>query len=250
VIIYQAQKSEFLHDVHHRDIEEVILEAYRARVGHKVGPGEIKAWANSLTAMGKVMVDPAIPADCGVAIEYTIPQTAKRVDFLITGRNAERQPCLIIVELKQWTQAHKTPLDAVVTTAFKGGQQQVNHPSYQAWSYAALLENFNAAVEDHAIRLSPCAYLHNYDDPAGDLLDPFYAEHLHKAPLFLKGERERQKLREFIKTHVRHGDQGRTLYDIEGGRIRPSRGLMDAVAGMLNGNPEFILVDDQRPAVY
>lgn len=86
MIIYQTQKSGFLHDVHHRDIEEVIGEAFRARVGHKVSPGEVKAWANSLAAMGKVMIDPAIPADCGVAVEYTIPQTAKRVDFLITGK--------------------------------------------------------------------------------------------------------------------------------------------------------------------
>ncbi|MCC2638445.1 MAG: putative ATPase [Moraxellaceae bacterium] len=70
MIIYQAQKSEFLHDVHHRDIEEVILEAFRARTGHKVSPEEIKAWANSLTFMGKVMVDDDIPADCGVAIAY------------------------------------------------------------------------------------------------------------------------------------------------------------------------------------
>jgi hypothetical protein len=181
VIIYQAQKSEFLHDVHHRDIEDVILEAFLRRTGHKVSPEEIKAWANSLGFMGKVMVDDDIPADCGVAIEYTIPQTAKRVDFLITGKNAAQQPCLIIVELKQRTQAGKTPLDAVVTTQFKHGSKEVSHPSYQAWSYAALLDNFNEAVEDHQIRLSPCAYLHNYSDPAGDLLGPFYAEHIARA---------------------------------------------------------------------
>lgn len=246
MIIYQAQKSQFLHDLHHKDIEEVLLEAYRARTGHKVGEAEIKAWASSLTYMGKVMMDDGIPADCGVAIEYTIPQTSKRVDFLITGRNAEQKPCLIIVELKQWTAAHKTPLDAVVTTAFKGGPQQVSHPSYQAWSYAALLENFNEAVEDKAIRLSPCAYLHNYADPASELLDPFYAEHIARAPLFLKGDTERKKLQAFIKAHVRHGDKGQTLYDIEGGRIRPSRGLIDVLTGLLQGNPEFVLVDDQK----
>lgn len=189
MIIYQAQKSEFLHDVHHRDIEDVILEAFRARTGHKMSQQEIQAWAHSLGYMGKVMMDDDIPADCGVAIEYTIPQTAKRVDFLITGKNAEQQPCLIIVELKQWTQAGKTPLDAVVTTQFKHGSKAVSQPSchawsfaYQAWSYAALLENFNEAVEDHQIRLSPCAYLHNYSDPAGGLLDPFYAEHIARAP--------------------------------------------------------------------
>ncbi|HET8731253.1 MAG TPA: hypothetical protein VFM34_09115 [Moraxellaceae bacterium] len=54
MIIYQAQKTQFLHDVQQRDIEEVILEAYRARTGHKVGEAEIKAWASSLTYMGKV----------------------------------------------------------------------------------------------------------------------------------------------------------------------------------------------------
>lgn len=46
------------------------------------------------------------------------------------------------VELKPWIQAHKTPQDAVVTTAFKGGQQQVNHPSYwwmaRSWSLEVL----------------------------------------------------------------------------------------------------------------
>ncbi|HEX4869230.1 MAG TPA: DNA/RNA helicase domain-containing protein, partial [Moraxellaceae bacterium] len=246
MIIYQAQKSEFLHDVHHRDIEDVIGEAFRARVGHKVGPGEVKAWAHSLQAMSKVMVDPAIPADCGVAIEYTIPQTAKRVDFLITGTNADNKPCLIIVELKQWTWAQKTAMDGLVITQFQHGKKEVSHPSYQAWSYAALLESFNEAVEEGGIRLTPCAYLHNYADPADDLLDPFYGEHLARAPLFLHGEAERKRLRDFIKTHVRHGDKGRMLYDIEGGRIRPSRGLIDALTGLLNGNPEFVLVDDQK----
>lgn len=246
MIIYQAAKSEFLHDVQHRDIEEVILEAFHKRTGHKVSPEEVKSWANSLTYMGKVLVDDEIPADCGVAIEYTIPQTAKRVDFLITGKNAEQKPCLIIVELKQWEWAQKTALDAVVTTRFKHGSKEVSHPSYQAWSYAALLENFNEAVEEGDIRLSPCAYLHNYSDPAGDLLDPFYAEHIAKAPLFLKGEAERKKLRDFIKAHVRHGDKGQTLYEIEGGRIRPSRHLIDVIVGMLERNDGFVLIDDQK----
>ncbi|WP_238387954.1 hypothetical protein, partial [Pararcticibacter amylolyticus] len=35
------------------------------------------------------------------------------------------------------------------------------HPSYQAWSYAALLQDFNETVATDNIQLKPCAYLHN-----------------------------------------------------------------------------------------
>ena len=39
--------------------------------------------------MNNVLVDGEIPADAGVAIEYTIPQTAKRIDFILTGKDGE-----------------------------------------------------------------------------------------------------------------------------------------------------------------
>jgi len=246
VIIYQNQKSGFLHDVHHRDIEEVILEAFRAKTGGKVSREEIRSWANSLAYMGKVLVDDDIPDDCGVAIEYNIPQTAKRVDFLLTGKTAEQKDCVVIVELKQWESAQKTEKDGIVVTRFAKGSAEVSHPSYQAWSYAALLEGYNEAVYDGGIRLSPCAYLHNYSDHDGAICDPFYADHISRAPLFLKGEAERRRLQDFIKAHVRYGDKGQTLYAIEGGRIRPSKSLADGLVGLLNGNPEFVLIDDQK----
>jgi uncharacterized protein len=246
VIIYQNQKSGFLHDVHHCDIEEVIHQAFRERTGRKVSKEEVRSWASSLTYMSKVLVDGDIPDDCGVAIEYTIPQTAKRVDFLLTGKNAEQKDCLVIIELKQWDFAKKTEKDGIVETRFARGPAEVNHPSYQAWSYAALLEGYNEAVYDGGIRLSPCAYLHNYADAEGAICDSFYVEHIRRAPLFLKGEAERRRLQEFIKANVRYGDKGQILYVIEGGRIRPSKSLADALAGLMKGNPEFILIDDQK----
>ena len=116
-------------------------------------------------------------------------------------------------------------------------------PSYQAWSYAAYLEDFNTAVQDGDIRLQPCAYLHNYPRD-GQIDHPVYASHLRKAPLFL--ERERTLLQKFIREHVRHGDGRRTLYAIENGRIKPSRQLADSVGALMQGKPEFALIDDQK----
>lgn len=246
MIIYQADKRQFLKDVGGDDIESVVLNSYTKRTGKRVSRQEIRSWASSLAYMGKVLYDDTIPADCGVAIEYMIPQSSMRVDFLLTGTTEDGQGCVVVVELKQWDKVCKTSKDAIVSTRFAAGEQEVAHPSYQAWSYAALLKNFNEAVYSGGIELRPCAYLHNYPAAGGDINDPFYAEHVQRAPLFLSGDFERQRLRDFIKRHVRKGDQGKTLYEMEGGRIRPCKGLADSLLAMLNRSDDFVLIDDQK----
>lgn len=246
MIIYQALKKQFLDDVFRNDIEKVVFDAYWRKTGRKVAREEVRAWASSLVYMGKVLNDPGIDDDCGVAIEYNIPQTTKRIDFLITGRAANDKPCVVVVELKQWERAKRTDKDGVVVTRFARGEAEANHPSYQAWSYAALLTGFNEAVYAGGMELRPCAYLHNYPEHGVPLNDPFYADHVARAPMFLSGEAERKKLRAFIAQHVRAGDKASALYAIEQGKIRPSRSLADALLGLLRRQPEFVLVDDQK----
>lgn len=245
MIVYQATKDRFLDDTFKRDIHEVILESYRARTGRNVGRSEIASWRESLVCMAKVLNDEGIPGDAGIAIEYGIPQTAKRVDFILTGSCAEKNPNVIIVELKQWSVATRTQKDGVVITRLSGREQEVSHPSYQAWSYAALLNGFNEAVYDGDMSLQPCAYLHNYV-PDDVITHEAYSHYIEKAPVFLKGELERKKLRDFIKRYVKYGDKAGLLYKIENGRIRPSKTLVESLAGMIRGNQEFILIDDQK----
>lgn len=248
MIVYQETKAGFLRDALDRDIEEVVAAAYRKSTGAGVGRAELRSWRESLLCMAKVLRDPAIPDDAGVAIEYHLPQMSKRIDFIVSGRGETRAPQLVIVELKQWSAAAATEKDGVVSTWIGGGHQEVSHPSYQAWSYAALLRNFNEEVDEGSdVDLLPCAYLHNHP-PAGGVSDPRYAPWMERAPLFLKGEAERRRLRDFIARHVRHGDSGALLYRIEHGRIRPSKSLADSITRMLKGNTEFVLVDEQKVA--
>lgn len=245
MIVYQKRKDAFLEDAFRRDIETVILDAMKQRAGRMVGAAEVRAWKESLLCMAKVLNDDAIPDDAGVAIEYSIPQTAKRIDFILSGRDDHGTDRIVIVELKQWAEARRTEKDGIVVTRFAGGEQEVSHPSYQAWSYAALLEDFNDAVHTGGIRLEPCAYLHNYE-PDGVIDDPFYARYVERAPLFLRGDAERDKLRAFIRRWVRTGDRGDTIWRIDGGKIRPSKMLADSLVGMLEGKREFVLIDDQK----
>ncbi|MCK5771062.1 DNA/RNA helicase domain-containing protein [Algiphilus sp.] len=242
MFIYTADKQEFVAHVCDNVIEERILEGMRSQGLGGVGASEVRSWQNSLLYMKNVVDDDAIPNDAGVAIEYKIPQTAKRIDFILSGYGDKRQHNAVIVELKQWDRIATSEKDGIVRTAVGGGEREMLHPSYQAWTYAALLSDFNESVESENIALWPCAYLHNCS--ADEVRDKIYAQHLQRAPVFLRADSD--KLRRFISQHVRRGDQKQTLYLIDTGRIRPSKSLADHLAALMQGKREFLMIDDQK----
>lgn len=246
MIVYSSTKRNFVLDVTTNQIEKTILTSFVRELGHSTGKSEVASWRNSMLYMNNVIADPEIPDDAGVAIEYKIPQTTKRIDFILTGTSSENEKTAILIELKQWSDGISiTDKDGIVNTEFYG---EVNHPSYQIWSYAMLLKDYNSNVQDQVISLIPCAYLHNYNrnSDLGDTVieNDFYKEYLDKAPVFLRDDM--LSLQIFIKKFVKYGDKGIVLYAIENGKIRPSKALADSLSSMLDGNKEFILIDDQK----
>lgn len=247
MIIYRESKDQFLQHARYDDIAEVVLRSFRARIGHGVGSSEMNAWRNSLQEMSRVLEDLEIPPDAGVAIEYQVPSSTKRLDFVVVGEDPDGISKIVIIELKQWSRSRRTDKDGLVL-AHRGGRRgevEGPHPSYQAWSYACLLRDFSEPVQEGEFVLQPCAYLHNHPRD-GEIDHSFYDYYLKEAPLFLAQERAR--LQAFIRGHVRHGDRRNALYYIDRGRIKPSKILADHVAGLLEGRSEFVLVDDQKVA--
>ncbi len=245
MIVYQSTKQGFLKDAS-SGIEDIVRECVRKKLNIDVKPGssEYDSWKNSLgNAMHHVLNTDKIPDDSGVAIEYSIPRSKNRIDFLITGEDERGRERVVIIELKQWTDIQVTDKDAIVLTRFKQGPSEELHPSYQAWSYSTLLYGFNATVYEEGIGLEPCAYLHNHVD--NDVItNKFYDDYLKKAPPFFKGDKE--KLQDFIAQYVRYGEKKNTLYRIDQGEIRPSKNLADCLVSMMKGNQEFIMIDDQK----
>lgn len=243
MIVYLNTVENFCAEVNDNKIADIIGEKFRNRLGKGFSPAEERAWRNSMRCMQGVLSDEGIPRDAGVAIEFNIPQTSKRIDFIVTGYDSEEVRRAVVVELKQWQEVEATDEDAVVRTFLNGAIRSTAHPSYQAWTYAALLEDFNEAVRETPIRLGACAYLHECPDDS-DVKSEFYLEHLKLAPAFTKGEND--ALRAFIKKHLQRGDKGESMYHIEAGKIRPSKNLADSLVRLLAGNKEFVLVDDQK----
>ena len=246
MIIYSGSKKDFMTEVEEDTIAYSIRDSILAKMHRKTNDAEFRSWVNSLEYMYKVLNDPDIPSNSGIAIEYNLPNTAKRVDFLISGYDEYECGNVVVIELKQWEKLEKVDgLDGLVETYTAGANRRVVHPSYQAWTYAAMIRDYNEYVQNADVGLWPCAYLHNYlrveDDP---LDDQIYADYLEEAPAFTKGYVK--QLRDYIKRVVKAGDEGGLILEIDNGRIKPSKSLQDAIVGMLESNPEFNLIDDQK----
>lgn len=246
MLVYSGLKKDFLKSVEEDSIAEEIEETIYNKMHKKTARNEFRSWENSLEYMYKVLNDDTIPENSGIAIEYNIPQTSKRVDFIISGYGEKKDPNVIIIELKQWDKVDTVNgQDALVETFTGGAVRKVVHPSYQAWSYAAMIYDYNQNVQEGNIILHPCAFMHNYRKSNPEKLEENqYKEYVEDAPIFGRGEV--YKLREFIKKSVKTGDNKEVLYDIDNGRIRPSKSLQNTINSMLKGNQEFVMLDEQK----
>ncbi len=243
MIIYRATKKQFVEDVFNNTIADNIDSAFVEHLGRHTSPNEVRSWENSMQFMYKVVNTPELSDEAGVAIEYQIPLTARRIDFIISGLNAQKKEQMVIVELKQWEVAEPTQKPGIVTTRLQHGMTDLPHPSYQAWSYAYMLSNYNLTIQEEGVEISPCAYLHNYA-PDGMIDGQLYQEYVAKAPVFLKNDASR--LQEYILKHVKYCSPEDIIWKIDKGKLRPSKQLADSLTSMLKGNTEFVMIDDQK----
>ncbi len=247
MIIYENTKGGFVSDIRSGMIARRVQDEFeRHGISHN-NDAEFRAWANSLMYMRNVLDDEDIPNDVSLAIEYQIPLTSKRVDFLIAGKDAASNENVVVVELKQWEDSETTSRPDVVKAYTGGANRAVCHPCYQAYSYAKIIETFNEEIYRDGIRLHPCAFLHNYLEKNRTHIDnKHYREAIEAAPIFLQEDVD--KLRSFIKGYIREKDGVDLLMKIDHGKLKPAKALQDALTSMIRGNQEFYLIDEQKVA--
>ena len=247
MIVYSANKHLFVQDVRTGVIATKILDLLRKKGLNGGQEREFESWHNSMKFMRDIVDDSEIDDEVQIAIEYNIPQTSKRVDFILIGADARQKENIVIVELKQWSKAEVVDDDMhfSVRTFVANDKRIVCHPSYQAYSYSRFLNNYSQTIHEKDIRLIPCAYLHNYLPAYKPALSAdIYKEWYTTAPFFIMDEV--RQFNDFIKKYVtRKSAHGDLLYQIENGRIRPTKSLQDALSTMVRGTPVFDLLDEQ-----
>lgn len=244
MIIYESDKAQFMKYVEKGIIGDVVYDYYSKKVGN-IKASEILAWRNSLRNMYSVLNTDAIPNNAGIAIEYMLPYQYSRIDFIVTGKDNFNSDHVIIIELKQWTEAKAISDKHLVETYVGGGNRELIHPSYQAWSYAETLKEYNKTVQDDNIQLHPCSFLHNYVVIGNDALlnNEIYPE-ITDAPVFTRDDAK--NLQNFILKYIKSGDTNNIIFRIDSGKLKPSKSLQDSIAKMLEGNREFIMLDSQK----
>ena len=214
---------------------------------------QYRAWTNSLLYLSRELLLSNVKNDCGVLIEFKLPATSRRVDFIITGHDAHGDPGFVIIELKQWSDAEAiADMPGVVRANVAGvHREETNHPSYQAWSYRMFLDNMLDTVQANHLHSVACACMHNYDylglkkdklaiDPNEKLVQ--------ETPIF--GKHDGQALGQFINGTVGAGDGEKIMQLLADGKVVPSRGLADAICQMFDDvkSQAFTLIDEQKTA--
>ena len=247
MILYKSTVKEFRDTVDNNRIVEVIEKQFKDKMGRVAPEGEKRAWNNSMRFMETIVRKSQVADDCGILIEYNIPSTSKRIDFVIAGRDDSNNENFVIVELKQWSQAEATSKEDVVRAYVGQRNREVAHPSYQAYSYKKYLSDMNEAVYTEHITPVSCAYLHNYNKQNPEpLLQPQYQEVVKDTPMFFSEDAE--KLERFLKRYVGKGKGMDVLYKIENGKIAPSKKFVEYVSNIFDGNEVYTLLDEQKVA--
>ena len=244
--LYAGTTRDFVADATRNNIARRLESAFVEHFRHRPSPAEVRSWEESLARLGLV-VSSAKLTDHGIFLEYQLPQNSRRIDALITGVDKDKRENAVIVELKQWQKSEPSDAEAMVTTWLGGELRDKLHPSVQAQGYRDYLADMHSAFheEPDPILLSACAYLHNYraslDDP---IRAPKFQDSVSRAPLF--DATQGAELEDFLVARLSRGHGIPVLQRIEESKLRPSKKLLEHISAVVDGEPRFVLLDEQR----
>jgi len=243
--LYAGMSAAFVGDTVRNQIARKLSDAFFLYYGYPAGKAEVAAWGNSLRAMAQV-VQHAKLEDHGVFVEYELPSSSRRLDFMICGRDLSSHDEAVIVELKQWSECEAAEPEGLVSTWVGGRNREVAHPSVQVGQYQQYLADSHSAFYegDYPVRLSACSYLHNYEIKPDDvLMARKFSDTIARYPIF--GADAVDGLTDYLRGRVPSGQGEAVLARIEQSTYRPSRKLMDYVAETIAGRGPWVLLDEQ-----
>ena len=244
MLAYLATKEQFLTDA--PNVAQKVHDLVLQNLGIEVSDREKQAWRNSIDGpMFFIVRDPRFPDNSAIAIEYRINRTKNRIDFLIAGTDSSGKEALLVIELKQWSNIDESKLDDCVKTWLGGRKTDEEHPSSQARGYMKRLQNMNSYIQQRSVGISACSYLHNCETDAV-LRSEKFSDLCDKHPVFIAGESD--NLLNFVHSRISQGVGVELLRRIDESPSLPATPLANAVGGMLKGQSEFVLMDEQKIA--
>ncbi len=243
--LYAGSSKQFISDSVRNQITQKLADAFFSYYRYYPSPGEKRSWQISLAKMSE-LIQYAELLDHGIILEFQLPQSSKRLDFLICGKDEFKSDNTVIVELKQWEKCKIAEGPNEVLTYLNGAEREVLHPSAQVGFYEMYLADTHAAFHgDNPVKLDACSYLHNYcRDPNDPIFDVKFKPLLNRNPIFTADDVE--LFINYLQGRLCSGNGIDVLNRIEQSKYRPSKKLMDHVGNIIKNKSEYILLDEQR----
>ena len=191
------------------EISKNLLEKF----GINVAENEVNSWMASLPRVSSLL-NTKEGDNRRVLVEFNVPTTKQRVDFIILGKDSTGKPSAWILELKQWS--HVTE---VAWNEFRVGKYIDSHPSKQANDYKERLEHELGLFDKVNIKSS--AYLHNLTSVDTPLMSKVYYEDMELSQLY--GKFSEYILSDVINEHTIIQDGDRAFESFKSAKWSPSK---------------------------
>ena len=242
--LYSGPSPQFIEDATLHAIGDKIAASFFDNFRYQAPQSEVAAWKNSLMAMANVVRHGGL-TDHGVVVEWQLPLSSRRLDVMLTGHNSQGQPLGVIVELKQWTTVEPTHVPECVITFVGQRKREVLHPSAQVNQYRQYLADTHSSFTSGEIGLVACSFLHNMQfDEESEIFADRHFDLLQVAPVFT-GDRSAD-LADYLRLHLSNGSGVPLLQTVLRGRYAPHKRLLDHTARMIQGEPTYVLLDEQK----
>ena len=213
-------------------------------VGVRVGRGVPDGAGETGPRAGAAAAAETSGGRVGVATEYHLPLSGRRIDVMLCGSDSNRRPSALVLELKQWS---KVGIEDEVAENVEVDGVEHPHPSQQALDYAGWLSDYHSAFVGGEVAATPAAFCHNMPaERAGPLRNARFHSLLAQSPLFIQGDQGR--LAQHVVECVGHGDGLEVLSRVSGGSFRPSKGVLETLEDVLLKDEKWHLLDAQRVA--
>ncbi|MFI5944143.1 DNA/RNA helicase domain-containing protein [Streptomyces uncialis] len=224
-------------------LAELLTENFLHKHRHRPHPSEVRSWERSIPALTNALVEAGL-GEVEMLLEYALPLTSKRADVILAGVHpVTGGPSYVVVELKQWSEAHPEE-DDPLRCRIDAYPEPVLNPIEQVRGYCDYLVSFNGALEHVPESVAGVAYLHNATEFGVTGLRLVTEDH--------RGRMYTGEQRGAFLDHLRSllapkagADAADALLQ---GKVRPSRQLMAVAAEEVRDREQFVLLADQRLA--
>ncbi|MEU0804442.1 DUF2075 domain-containing protein [Streptomyces sp. NPDC005970] len=211
--------------------------------GYTPSQSERRSWEHSIPALVNAVMDAGL-GEVEVMLEYTLPLTSQRADAILAGVHPKTgEPSYVVVELKQWSEAHPDEEAPNLCQVAGVGHPRLN-PIEQVRGYCDYLAQFNGALDGHEHRITGAAYLHNATEFGAGALDDAGQSPRGR---FFTGDK-RGEFITFLQEQLAPQSGAPAADALQAGQIKPSTQLIAVAADEIRNREQFTLLSEQKLA--